>query len=663
MLIFSIVPFTTKLKIEPKEAEMKNTKSLIEENLCESIFYRILLTVEKQRVVADYLRIKSWEIVAGNHSGHLGGPSSSVEIFTALYFGGFLIMDLHNNNNINRDFVIVRGHLGPLRYGIFNLLGWLDDSEMGTYRGLGSRLQGHEKMGTMPGIDITPSGALGLILSYGVGAAFNAKVEDLSRQTYVFIGDGEEQEGNISEAARHAASLGLDNLVCIIDKNCKQLSRPVEEVDSSDIELVWRGYGWNVFVVEDGHDLKEINAVYRKAFDLRDGKPKAIIAKTIKGKGLPDVADSPNGYHTISSLGKHSLYDIVREAMAPSSKIVKELIFDSIKPIARRDKIVKADDEVFRMDCQSGSSIEAELLHFFRRLAEMMRQNNPVYLLTADLMPKKEVEELDLGQERFVDVGIREQHMFAMAHGLSISNPVARVVIKSHDAFLYRAADQIHAINIGGGKVITFGDYGGLSGCFNGETHESTSQLGVVLSMSNAVVFEPGDTVDFWNVVNYAMVNNPGLVYIRLYSRESKTLPRLDDYGWFYRTHEPKQLPKIILVSAGMTAYDTLAAGVDLEKKGMPARVINVVRLSNLNCSEFVKLFEADIPVLTVYNGSPFILQSLVATAMMSFSSRGKSLVCGHGFRSGESGTIEGLKDLYGLDSKGIVKKVNEILL
>lgn len=640
---------------------MKRTNSLIGKDLCDSTLYRIPLELDEQRIVADYLRVRSWEIVTGNHSGHLGGTSSSVEIFTALYFGGFLNMDLHNNANINRDIVIVRGHLGPLRYGIFNLLGWIDDDEMYSYRGLGSRLQGHEKMGTITGIDITPSGALGLILSYGVGSALNARVEGLSHQTYVFIGDGEEQEGNISEAARHAASMKLDNLVCVIDKNNKQLSRPVKDVDASDIELIWRGYGWEVFTVEDGHDLNDVNAVYAKALTSTSCKPKAIIAKTIKGKGLPDVDKSPNGYHTISSLGKYSLYDIVKSAKAPDQKKVKELIVGSIEPVSKGMSTSAVDKQIFRMDYQPGMAIEDELSRFFERCAGLMERNRPVYLLTADLIPKNEVEKLGLNQSRFVDVGIREQHMFAMAHGMSISNHDARIVIKSHDAFLYRAADQIQAINIGGGRVIAFGDYGGLSGCYNGETHESTSQLGTLLSMSNAIIFEPGDTVDFWKAVNYAMVENPGLVYIRLYSRESKTLPRIDGYDWFYRTHEPKQVPKIILVSAGMTANDTLMAGKDLEKKGMPARVINIARLSGLACPEFAELFKADVPVLTVYNGEPYILKSVVSAAIMSYSCSGQSVVYGHGFRCGESGTIDGLKALYGLDPTGIIKKVNDI--
>jgi transketolase len=115
----------------------------------------------------------------------------------------------------------------------------------------------------VPGVDITPSGSLGMLLSYGVGSAIESKNKGQKNNIIVFLGDGEEQEGNVSEAARHAASLGLENLICIIDKNGKQLSRPTKESDSkSDLETVWRGYGWNVEIIKDGHNINEILTVY-----------------------------------------------------------------------------------------------------------------------------------------------------------------------------------------------------------------------------------------------------------------------------------------------------------------------------------------------------------------------------------------------------------------
>jgi transketolase len=624
------------------------------------------VSLSEQEVIAKYLREKSWQIVANAQSGHLGGTSSSVELMTALYFGGHLNVDLNNNTNANHDKVLVRGHLGPLRYGIFNLLGWVEDGELESYRKLGSRLQGHEKMGVVTGIDITPSGALGMVLSYGVGSAINAKVEKLAYKSFVFIGDGEEQEGNISEAARHAASMKLNNLICIIDKNDKQLSRPTKDVDSSDLRSMWRGYGWKVFEINDGHDLEEINLVYKKILNISGDKPMVIIAHTIKGKGLPGAMESANGYHTVNAMGVDTLKAFLSDLEISDSSEIKKIIFGAktdLINIGTGQKPTEINKNDFRMDEHFGESIEGELALFFKRSANLMEKGYPLYVMTADLITWDETVKYGLcGKERYIDVGIREQHLFALAHGLSVSNPEARIVIKIHDAFLYRAADQIQAINLGGSSVIAIGDYGGLSGCYNGETHESVGQLGTVLTMSKAIVFEPSDAIDFWKIINYVLTENPGLVYIRLYSRGSKILPRIDSQDWYYRTYEPLQKPKLILVSTGLTANESLEAGKQLDEEGIPTRVINVVQLSAIQTLDFVKLFEPDIPVLTVYNGNPFILQSLISTALMSLFKTGKSRVMGHGFVDGESGTMENLKELFGLDPKGIIKRARELL-
>ncbi len=414
-------------------------------------------SLAEQTAIAKYLREASWRMVLHAQSGHLGGVSSSVELITALYFGGYLNLDLRDNTHPNHDKVMIRGHLGPLRYSIFHLLGWINDDELDKYRKLGSRLQGHEKMGTIYGIDITPSGALGLILSYGVGSAINARVENLSYKSFVLLGDGEEQEGNISEAARHAASMRLNNLVCIIDKNGKQLSRPTSDVDSSDLKSVWTGYGWEVFEINNGHDLEEINAVYDKALNFSGDKPRLIIANTVKGSGLPGATDSANGFHTVHAFGVESLGEFMGKLITPEVEEIREIIFraksdDAVDAYVAPEKFDKDD---FSMETHLGESIEGELALFFERSAKLMEKNLPLYVMTADLIMMSETLEYGLhGKNRYIDVGIREQHLFALAHGLSVSNPDARVVLKSHDAFLYRAADQIQAINLGGSRVI-----------------------------------------------------------------------------------------------------------------------------------------------------------------------------------------------------------------
>ncbi len=150
--------------------------------------------------IAAELRKRAFETIKVAKSGHLGASSSSTELMTALYFHR-LNYDIGNSKHPERDRILVRGHLGPLRYSLFSLLGWINETELQSYRSLGSRLQGHESM-SLPGVDLTPSGSLGMLLSYGAGIALVAKKKRKNFLTYVFLGDGEEQEGNVSEAAR-----------------------------------------------------------------------------------------------------------------------------------------------------------------------------------------------------------------------------------------------------------------------------------------------------------------------------------------------------------------------------------------------------------------------------------------------------------------------------
>lgn len=123
--------------------------------------------IKKLESIAKYVRTTTLDTIVKAENGHIGGNMSSVELLTALYFGGQFNFNPNNPKNENRDRVLIRGHEGPLRYTIFSLLGYIDPKELATYRKLGSRLQGHEDMHITPGVDITPSGSLGMLLSFG----------------------------------------------------------------------------------------------------------------------------------------------------------------------------------------------------------------------------------------------------------------------------------------------------------------------------------------------------------------------------------------------------------------------------------------------------------------------------------------------------------------
>ena len=633
--------------------------------------------VEVLEVISADVRRSVFETIYNANSGHLGGNSSSVELMVALYFGGVLNYNPENDKDPDRDVVLVRGHEGPLRYKIFSLIGYLPEEDLRHYRQLGANLQGHEDMKLTPGVDITPSGSLGMVLSYGAGAALTFKTEGKPNRVVVFLGDGEEQEGNVSEAARHIATQGLDNIVCILDQNSKQLSRRTADSDgASDIEQIWQGYGWDTIHINNGHDISEILDVYQRVFSQQDReRPVLIVAHTIKGKGLPGVEDHFSGAHTIGAFRNH---DGVLHAISEQGSLIKQHdqtperirhIASSLTPIKIKEtRPTTIKDQLIHIEIPDDVplSLEGAQIPYFHRLTEIIN-NNPnspnYYILTPDFVLEPLVDIFKLKQlGTYVDTGIREQHNLAMAHGISTTDPSARVVIFYGDAFIYRAMDQLNAGAQGGSKAILFSERAGICQGKNGSTHQTVGQPGAILTNPHVIFKEPGDVRDLYNVLNWHFSENAGWVYLRTHSkktpfleRDNRDLNNLD----FFVTHDTDQEPDLVLVGSGLTVHNSIDAARRLEMEyNIHSRVINVVDPNGL-CNGFGQHIVEGAPVFTVYNGNPNVLQMPVCKAIVENpDSPRPSYVVGHGFNIGTSGSVEKLERYYQLDSEGITNLV-----
>lgn len=621
--------------------------------------------------IASFLRRDALETIVAANNGHIGGSLSSVELLTAMYFGGIFQFDTNDSKNPNRDKILIRGHEGPIRYPIFSLMGYIKRDELATYRKLGSRLQGHEDMHETPGVDVTPSGSLGMLLSYGVGSAIESINKGLHNKIIVFLGDGEEQEGNVSEAARHGASLGLENLICIIDKNGKQLSRPTKDSDStSDLETIWKGYGWDVRVIKDGHDIEEILQVYDKLRDIK--KPTLVIANTIKGYGVEGSEDHFSGYHTLSAVQDKSVVD------AAIVKLTKELeekgitvesatqtARNYVKSPQRPEPLTPKDaSDIYRIKHSesSGANLEEGQSRYFSELKERIL-NNPestsFYIITPDLIRKDIVLKEGMDKfARFIDTGIREQHAIAMAHGISVESPESRIYVCYGDAFLYRAMDQINAAAQGKSNILINGENAGIFQGQNGKTHQSVGQPGALLHMPGIKVYEPADTVDLYNVYSKALSENVGLSYVRIH-RGAVKLERNDsdkESTDAYYVHKPDGTPKFTIIASGFMLENAVEAAKQMEVSyRIPTAVINVVNQKSLSKS-LPSLLETSTPILTVYNGNPDVLKNSVSGAILENPDTPKpKIVVGHGFMEGTSGPVSDLIKHYKLDKDGIV--------
>lgn len=243
---------------------------------------------------ANKIRQGIIEAVYNGKSGHPGGSLSACDIMTYLFFEEMNI-DSSNPKNPKRDrFVLSKGHATPLYYSTLANKGFFDIELLKTFRHFGSILQGHPDMKHISGVDMS-TGSLGQGISTAVGMALSAKVFNEDYRVYSILGDGELQEGQVWEASMFAGSKGLDNLTIFIDNNGLQIDGKITDVCSPyPIADKFRAFNFHVIEI-DGHDFDSIRSAVTEARGVK-GKPSAIIAKTVKGKGI-SFMENKAGWH------------------------------------------------------------------------------------------------------------------------------------------------------------------------------------------------------------------------------------------------------------------------------------------------------------------------------------------------------------------------------
>ena len=237
------------------------------------------------------------DIITAVHSakaGHPGGSLSAADIFTYLYFEE-LNIDPQDPKKADRDrFVLSKGHTAPGLYAALAERGFFPKEDLTTLRHTGSYLQGHPDMKSIPGVDMS-SGSLGQGVSAAVGMAIAAQISGADYRVYTLLGDGEIQEGQVWEAAMLAGHRKLDNLVVIVDNNNLQIDGAIDEVNSPyPIDKKFEAFNFHVINI-DGNDFDQIGAAFKEARTVK-GCPTAIIAKTVKGKGV-SFMENQAGWH------------------------------------------------------------------------------------------------------------------------------------------------------------------------------------------------------------------------------------------------------------------------------------------------------------------------------------------------------------------------------
>lgn len=246
--------------------------------------------------IANAMRKDIIEMIHEAGSGHPGGSLSCTDILAALYFGDVMTYDpAHPTSDARDRFILAKGHAAPALYAALAEAGFFPKDELKTLRKLGSRLQGHPDSKLLPGVEVS-TGSLGQGLSVAAGLAAGLRLKGGDQKVYTVLGDGECEEGQVWEAANFAAAEALGNLVAIVDSNGLQIDGCLCDVCSAgELDEKFAAFGWDVHHV-DGHDIDALIALFASLPRKATGKPQAIIAKTVKGKGV-SFMENQVGWH------------------------------------------------------------------------------------------------------------------------------------------------------------------------------------------------------------------------------------------------------------------------------------------------------------------------------------------------------------------------------
>ncbi len=270
---------------------------------------------EKLQEISNHARYLIISTLINSGMGHPGGSLSAVDVLSALYFE-IMNIDSKNPSWDKRDrFIMSKGHCSLGLLSVLHLKGFITAEDLATFRLNGSNFGAHLDLDKMPGVEMS-TGSLGHGLSVGVGRALAAKIDNLDYLTYVMMGDGENQEGSIWEAAMSASNYNLNNLIGIVDRNNIQQCGFTEDIMAiSSLKAKWESFGWSVREI-DGHNMQEILEIFSQ-IPFNENKPSLIISNTIKGKGI-SFMENDNKWH-----GGGAIKDFADEAMEEVKKLSK----------------------------------------------------------------------------------------------------------------------------------------------------------------------------------------------------------------------------------------------------------------------------------------------------------------------------------------------------
>jgi transketolase len=512
--------------------------------------------------------VRKWCLRATTSAGS-GHPTSclSAADITAVLFDKYFTYDIQSPLNLYNDhFVLSKGHAAPLLYTLFGMAGAYPMEELLSLRKFGSHLEGHPTPKFRYADAAT--GSLGQGLSVGAGLAIAAKREGRAFKTYVLLGDGELAEGQVWEAANFAAYHKLDNLIAIADIN--RLGQSGETMFGHDLEKYaarFQSFGFEVIRI-NGHDLSEIDRAFLQAIEHPQGKPVAIIAKTVKGKGISFLEDK-DGWH-----GKTLDKDQLPRALEELGETGEDLHFHLRQPDLTQlpDGGIREAFLSLPMEKDKDAAVREVFGH---AVTELGKENKGIYVLDADVKNSTFTEGFSKAfPERFVECYIAEQNMVSVAVGLSRLGKIP--VVATFGAFFTRAADQIRMARVSGANIKFVGSHVGVSIGEDGPSQMALEDIALFGALPDTVILQPADSSSAVQLT-LQMINHLGFVYMR--TLRPKTRPLYSDDEEF-KIGGSKLLRQsgndlLTIAATGITVSEALKAADRLKHEGINVRVVD----------------------------------------------------------------------------------------
>jgi transketolase len=594
-------------------------------------------------------------------SGHPTSSLSSVELLTPLFFGGYFHYDVTNPDYLNNDrFILSKGHASPLFYALWKVAGEISERELLKYRKFESSLEGHLTK-KFKHTEVA-TGSLGQGLSVGVGMALNAKYLDkLPYTTYVLLGDSEMAEGSNWEAIQIASHYKLDNLVGMIDVN--RLGQSGEtmlgyDVDAYDVRI--RSFGWDTYVIYNGHNLDEIQKAYEWASQRKNNKPKMLITKTIKGKGVSFLEDK-EGWH-----GKVLNEKQLDKALKELGEVNENLKVSIAKPketeeLNKRLQTLRTlkESEIAEIDSDYKEPLATRkayghaLVEAYPKYPEMVVLDAEVSNSTYSKTFKEKYP------ERFFEMFIAEQNMIGVAVGLFLRGKLP--FVSTFSSFFTRAMDQIRVSQYSNAGVNFVGSHAGVSIGEDGPTQMGLEDMAIFRSILGSTVLYPCDHVSDEKLV-YEMAKHAGICYMRTTRMDTPVIYDVEEdfpIGGS-KTLEISENDRVTVVSAGITLHESLKAHKSLKEEGIIIRVIDAYSVKPIDRKALEKAANETKAIITVEDH--FAEGGLGDAVLESLSKACTPVYKLAVTKMPRSGSPEKLLDYEEISQKAIVKKVKKVL-